>query len=129
MKITKTANAAAAITRGLCVILGPHGTTSTTPLATKVTTAGAEVHGIIDAGYEATAADDMVNVCIFGLVKAIAGEAFSIGAKLYVDAAGKVADTAAGDNLPIGIALQEAKAANEMVEIFFNPQLVDATGV
>jgi len=124
MKIVQTVNAAAAITRGLCVTLGAHGTTSTIPLATKLAAAGGETHGIVDAGYEAAAADDPINVCLFGVCKAIAGEAFSIGAKLYADANGKVADSSGGAGaIPIGIALQEAKAANEMVDIFFNPDL------
>lgn len=57
----------------------------------------------------------MRNSC--GTVKMVAAEAFAVGASLYSAASGRVADTAAATSYFVGIALEEATAAGDVVEV------------
>lgn len=71
------------------------------------------------------AASGRVDVVITGLAKVTAGAAFSPGSYLTSDASGRAvaAAPAAGTNNGIvGIAIEEATAAGDVVEILVSPQ-------
>jgi hypothetical protein len=71
------------------------------------------------------AASGRVDVVVSGLTKVTAGAAFNPGAYLTSDGSGRAvaAAPAAGTNNGIvGIAIEEATAAGDIVEILVNPQ-------
>lgn len=70
------------------------------------------------------AASGRVDVVMLGLAKVIAGAAFNPGAYLTSDGSGRaiVSAAAAGvNNGIVGIAMEEATAAGDIVEILVNP--------
>lgn len=72
-----------------------------------------------------TAASGRVDVVMTGLTKVTAGAAYNPGTYLTSDASGRAvaAAPAAGvNNGIIGIAIEEATAAGDIVEILVNPQ-------
>ena len=97
------------------------GTTKTSVLkAAAATDAPVGVSEGID-----TAASGRVDVVLSGLAKVTAGAAFNPGAYLTSDASGRAvaAAPAAGTNNGIvGVAIEEATAAGDIVEILVAPQ-------
>lgn len=91
------------------------GSSSTDPIQVELAGAGEQHAGVCEyaAADGATVAVRMINYP--GTVEVIAADTFSVGATLYGAASGKVSDTSSGS--AIGIALEAATAANDIVEM------------
>jgi hypothetical protein len=73
----------------------------------------------------AVAASERVDVIMSGLAKVTAGAAFNPGQYLTSDSSGRAvaaAPSAGTNNGIVGIAIEEAVAAGDIVEILVNPQ-------
>ncbi len=72
-----------------------------------------------------SATGDRVDVVVQGVAEVLAGAAFVVGDKLTSDASGRaiVSAAAAGTNNPVvGVALKDASAAGDIVQILVSPQ-------
>lgn len=118
--VIKTLTATAAVIEAFRIVKFD-GTTKTAVLkASAATDAPIGVAEGIDI-----AASGRVDVVMSGLAKVVAGAAFNPGAYLTSDASGRAvaAAPAAGTNNGIvGIAVEEATAAGDVVEVFVSPQ-------
>lgn len=118
--VIKTLTATAAVIEAFRIVKFD-GTTKTAVLkASAATDAPIGVAEGIDI-----AASGRVDVVLSGLTKVVAGAAFNPGAYLASDASGRAvaAAPAAGTNNGIvGVAIEEATAAGDIVEILVAPQ-------
>lgn len=85
--------------------------------------AGASAVGVLQNDPDAV--DRAATVAIEGIVKVVAGAAFSLDAEIMSDASGR-AITATSTNMILGTALEAATAAGQIVKVLFQKNGVKA---